>query len=222
MPIRVLIADDQSMVRAGLHLILETEPGIDVVAEAADGAEVAALCARHKPDIVLMDIRMPGVNGIEATRSLRRLTNPPRVLILTTFDLDEYIYESLRAGASGFILKDASPESLVEALRTVASGDSVLSPDITRRVIEEFARTPSSSMPPPALEDVTAREREVLVLVARGLSNAGIARELVISETTVKSHVSHLLLKLDLPDRVHAVIFAYEHALIRPGGHEQL
>lgn len=215
-PIRVLIADDQRMVRTGLRLILETEPGIEVVAEAADGAEVSRLCERHEPHLVLMDIRMPGLNGIEATRSLRSLHKPPHVLMLTTFDLDEYVYESLRAGASGFLLKDASPEALVEAVRTIATGDAVLSPAVTRRVIEQFSRIPPPT-PDRALNDLTDREREVLMLVARGLSNADIARELVVSETTVKTHVSHLLLKLELPDRVHAVIFAYEQGLVRPG-----
>ena len=215
-PIRVLIADDQRMVRAGLRLILETEPGIEVVAEAADGAEVSGLCERHEPHVVLMDIRMPGLNGIEATRSLRSLQKQPHVLILTTFDLDEYVYESLRAGASGFLLKDASPEALIDAIQTVATGDAVLSPAVTRRIIEQFSSMPPPA-PDPALNDLTARERQVLALVARGLSNAGIALELVISETTVKTHVSHLLLKLDLADRIHAVIFAYEQGLVRPG-----
>lgn len=215
-PIRVLIADDQRMVRAGLRLILETEPGMEVVAEAADGSEVRALCERFAPHVVLMDIRMPGLDGIEATRSLRQLREPPHVLVLTTFDLDEYVYESLRAGASGFLLKDASPEALVDAIRTVASGDAVLSPAVTRRVIERYSRMPPPT-PGPALNELTAREREVLMLVARGLSNADIARELVVSETTVKTHVSRLLLKLDLPDRIHAVILAYERGLVRPG-----
>jgi DNA-binding NarL/FixJ family response regulator len=205
------------MVRAGLRFILDTEPGIDVLGEAADGLEALAFCERHDADVVLMDIRMPGIDGIEATRRLRALAKPPRIIVLTTFDLDEYIYEALRAGASGFILKDVSPEALVAGIRTVAAGDAVLGPDVTRRVVEEFARTPPLREVSPQVESLTLRESEILALLARGRSNAEIARELVISEATVKSHVSHILLKLDLADRVQAVIFAYETGLVRPG-----
>jgi len=217
MGMRVLIADDQRMVRAGLRLILETEPDIDVVAEAGDGAEAVRLCALHNPDVVLMDIRMPDVDGIEATRRLRGSGSSARVLVLTTFDLDEYVFQALRAGASGFILKDAPPETLVAAIRTIAAGDAVLAPEVTRKVIEEFGRMPGVLQESPLLRTLTSREREILQLVARGMSNAEIAKALVISETTVKTHVSHVLLKLNLVDRVHAVVFAYESGLVRPG-----
>ncbi len=221
MSIRVLIADDQALVRAGFRMILEAEDGIEIVGEAGDGFEAVAAAAEYAPDVVLMDIRMPGLDGLEATR---RLVDDggsgPRVLMLTTFDLDEYVYEALRAGASGFLVKDTPPEQLVAAIRVIASGDSLLSPTITKRVIEEFIRRPPSSVTgnlPPAVEELTARELEVLGYMARGLSNAEIAKDLFVSETTVKTHVARILMKLDLRDRVQAVVFAYETGLVQPG-----
>jgi DNA-binding NarL/FixJ family response regulator len=220
MSVRVLIVDDQSLVRAGFRMILEAEPDIDVVGEAADGVEAIELARESRPDVILMDVRMPNVDGLEATRRiLDRADAGPRVLILTTFDLDEYVYEALRAGASGFLLKDTPPESLVDAIHVVANGDALLSPSITRRVIEEFVRHPPESVrrPPPELEELTAREREVLLEVARGLSNAEIAASLWVSETTVKTHVARILMKLRLRDRVQAVVFAYETGLVSPG-----
>jgi len=218
--IRVLIADDQSLVRAGFRMILETEPDLEVVGEAADGEEAVEVSRRERPDVVLMDVRMPNVDGLEATRRiLDGATEGPRVLILTTFDLDEYVYEALRAGASGFLLKDTPPEELVSAIRVVARGDALLSPTITRRVIAEFVRRPPDSVrrPPPELDELTSREREVLLEVARGLSNAEIAKALWVSETTVKTHVARILMKLRLRDRVQAVVFAYETGLVQPG-----
>ena len=220
MNIRVLIADDQSLVRAGFRMILETEPDLEVVGEAADGEEAVEVSRRERPDVVLMDVRMPNVDGLEATRRiLDGTTEGPRVLILTTFDLDEYVYEALRAGASGFLLKDTPPEELVSAIRVVARGDALLSPTITRRVIAEFVRRPPDSVrrPPPELDELTSREREVLLEVARGLSNAEIAKALWVSETTVKTHVARILMKLRLRDRVQAVVFAYETGLVQPG-----
>ena len=221
MTIRVLVVDDQSMVRAGFRLLLKNAPGIEVVAEAENGLEAVDKAERFRPDVVLMDIRMPEQDGIEATR---QLTAPgvdggtPRILILTTFDLDEYVYEALRAGASGFLLKDTPPEELVAAIRVVAGGDALLSPSVTRRVIEEFvSKKRPGQKPPRGLDELTAREREVLMLVARGLSNAEIARELFVSETTVKTHVARLLMKLGLRDRVQAVVLAYEHGVVEPG-----
>jgi DNA-binding NarL/FixJ family response regulator len=217
---RVLIVDDQALVRAGFRMILDAEPDIDVVGEAGDGAEGVAQARRLKPDVVLMDIRMPELDGIEATRRLLadRAGAGTRVLILTTFDLDEYVYEGLRAGASGFLLKDTPPEELVAAIHVVAGGEALLSPSVTRRVIEEFVRRPSP-VPSAAtgLDDLTARETEVLTLMARGLSNAEIAGDLVVSETTVKTHVAHVLMKLGLRDRVQAVVLAYESGLVQPG-----
>jgi DNA-binding NarL/FixJ family response regulator/class 3 adenylate cyclase len=218
--VRVMIVDDQALVRAGFKMILEAEPDIEVVGEAADGGEAVAECSSLKPDVVLMDVRMPEMDGIEATR--RVLAQPEaetKVVMLTTFDMDEYVYDALRAGASGFLLKDVPPEQLVAGIRSVASGDALLAPSITRRVIEEFvSRPPSSARALPAeLEELTARELEVLKLVARGLSNAEIAKELFVSETTVKTHVAHVLMKLDLRDRVQAVVLAYESGLIQPG-----
>jgi DNA-binding NarL/FixJ family response regulator len=218
--IRVLIADDQQLVRAGFALILKPHADLDVIGEAADGAEAVALAAQRRPDVILMDIRMPGMDGLEATR--RVLADPAqaktRVLVLTTFDLDDYVYEALRAGASGFLLKDVGREELVAAVRVVASGDALLAPSVTRRLLEEFARRPADDRPPPAsLDPLTPRELEVLALVARGRSNAEIAAELYVGEATVKSHVAHLLMKLGLRDRVHAVIHAYEVGLVRPG-----
>jgi DNA-binding NarL/FixJ family response regulator len=222
MSIRVLIVDDQSLVRAGFRMILDAEPGIDVVGEAANGHEGVLAARETKPDIVLMDIRMPEVDGLEATRRLldgAEGAGGPKVLILTTFDLDEYVYEALRAGASGFMLKDTPPERLVEAIRVVAGGDALLSPTITRRVIEEFLRRPPASarVPPPELAELTTRELEMLRYIARGLSNAEIAKEAFVSETTVKTHVARILMKLRLRDRVQAVVFAYETGLVEPG-----
>jgi DNA-binding NarL/FixJ family response regulator/class 3 adenylate cyclase len=218
--VRILIVDDQALVRAGFRMILEAEEDIEVVGEAADGREAVAEATRLSPDVVLMDVRMPEMDGIEATRQLlgRDGVNA-KVVMLTTFDMDEYVYEALRAGASGFLLKDVPPEQLVAGIRAVASGDALLAPSVTRRVIEEFVRRPPDSVrtPPPALVGLTARELDVLKLIARGLSNAEIAKELVVSETTVKTHVAHVLMKLDLRDRVQAVVFAYESGVVQPG-----
>ena len=215
MTIRVLIADDQTLVRGGFRMILRAEPDIDVVGEAADGAEALALARELDPDVVLMDVQMPNVDGIEATRQITdRSEHAPRVLVLTTFDLDEYVYEALRAGASGFLLKDAPEEQLVSGIRIVAGGASLFAPAITRRLIERFADA-SPPVPPPALGELTPREVEVLRLVARGLSNAEIAAELVLSEHTAKTHVAHILDKLDLRDRVQAVVLAYESGMVR-------
>ncbi len=217
MTIRVLLADDQNLVRGGFRMILSAEPEVDVVGEAADGAEAVALARDLHPDVVLMDVRMPNVDGIEATRRIvDGAEESPRVLVLTTFDLDEYVYEALRAGASGFLLKDAPEEQLLAGIRIVAAGGSLFAPAVTRRLIERFAAT-SSRKPPPAFDDLTARELDVLRLVARGLSNAEIAREFVISEHTVKTHVAHILGKLDLRDRVQAVVLAYESGIVRAG-----
>jgi DNA-binding NarL/FixJ family response regulator len=209
MSIRVLVADDQSMVRAGFRMLLAGEEDIDVVAEASTGLEAVAKAARFEPTIVLMDIRMPELDGLEATRRILTADPGARVLILTTFDLDEYIYEGLRAGASGFVLKDDPPEQLLAAIRTVAAGDALLSPAITKRVITHFARK-ERPRPPAGLDELTAREREILRLVADGLSNAEIGEQLYISETTVKTHVTHILQKLDLRDRVQAVVLAHQ------------
>jgi DNA-binding NarL/FixJ family response regulator len=200
-------------------MILEAEPDIEVVGEAADGSEAVSECQRSKPDVVLMDVRMPEMDGIEATRRLLADRAETKVVMLTTFDMDEYVYDALRAGASGFLLKDVPPEQLVAGIRAVGSGDALLAPTVTRRVIEEFVRRPPSSVRtlPAQLDDLTARELEVLKLIARGLSNAEIAKELFVSETTVKTHVAHVLMKLDLRDRVQAVVLAYESGLIQPG-----
>jgi DNA-binding NarL/FixJ family response regulator len=214
--IRVLLADDQSLVRAGFRMILKAEPGIEVVGEAGDGAEAVARARELAPDVVLMDIRMPVLDGIEATRQVVRDETSPRVLVLTTFDLDEYVYGALRAGASGFLLKDAPEEQLVSAIRVIATGGSLFAPSVTRRLIEEFSRR-TTPTPPPQLDELTARELEVLRLVARGLTNGEIAATLVVSEHTVKTHVAHLLRKLGLRDRTQAVIVAYESGLVRPG-----
>jgi DNA-binding NarL/FixJ family response regulator/class 3 adenylate cyclase len=218
--VRVLIVDDQALVRTGFRMILDAEPGLEVVGEAADGREAVEEARRLQPDIVLMDVRMPELDGIEATRQLMAEgSSLAKVVMLTTFDMDEYVYEALRAGASGFLLKDVPPEQLVAGIEAVASGDALLAPSITRRVIEEFVRHPPESVrkPPAAIEELTEREREVLALIARGLSNAEIAKELVVSETTVKTHVARVLQKLDLRDRVQAVVFAYETGLVHPG-----
>ena len=219
MTIRVLIADDQELVRAGFRLILERQDGIEVVGEACDGVEAVQLAAESRPDVVVMDIRMPNLDGIEATRQLTRAGDgQSRVLILTTFDLDEYVYRAVRAGASGFLLKDASAAELVEAVRVVADGDALLAPSITRRLIERFARGPRpEATRPQSLDALTGREHEVLTLIARGLSNGEIAEALTVSEPTVKSHVGHILAKLDLRNRVQAVVLAYESGLVRPG-----
>ena len=214
--IRVLLADDQGLVRAGFRMILRAEPDIEVVGEAGDGAEAVTRARETSPDVVLMDIRMPGVDGVEATR---RIAAPdgPRVLVLTTFDLDEYVYEALRAGASGFLLKDVPEEQLVAAIHVVAAGGSLFAPTVTRRLIEEFARRVRAPERPPELDELTPREVEVLGLVARGLSNAEIAAQLVVSEHTTKTHVARLLMKLGLRDRVQAVVLAYESGMVRPG-----
>ena len=218
MSIRVVIADDQALVRTGFRVILNSEPGIEVVGEAGDGREAVEAAQHLHPDVVLMDIRMPHVNGLEATRRIVRDPNEgPRVLILTTFDLDEYVYEALRSGASGFLLKDDPADQLIAAVRVVARGDALLAPQITRRLIAEFARHQPATHRPEQLKTLTERELEVLRLVARGLSNAEIACELYVSETTIRTHVGHLLGKLDLRDRVQAVVLAYETGLARPG-----
>ena len=216
--IRVLVVDDHPLVRAGFRSILSGEDDIDVVGEATDGAAAVAAAVREMPDVVLMDIRMPGLDGLEATRRLITTPNPPRVLILTTFDLNEYVYEAMKSGASGFLLKDVRPEQLAEAVRTVAGGDALLAPVITRRLIEEFVRRPPPGQRAPAeLAELTDRELDVLKLIARGLSNGEIAQNLFVSEATVKTHVTRILTKLDLRDRVQAVVFAYECGLVQPG-----
>ena len=213
MSIRVLVADDQSMVRAGFRMLLGGEEDIEVVAEAANGLEAIEKAERFDPTVVLMDIRMPELDGLEATRRILAADRDARVLILTTFDLDEYVYEALRAGASGFVLKDDPPEQLIAAIRTVAAGDALLSPGVTRRVIKQFSRAPRPT-PPKELDDLSDRERDVFRLMARGLSNAEIGQELYISETTVKTHVTHILAKLGLRDRVQAVVLAYRAGLV--------
>jgi DNA-binding NarL/FixJ family response regulator len=213
----VLIADDQALVRVGLRKILESEPETTVVGEAADGEDAVASTRRLRPNVVLMDIRMPVLDGIEATRRIVAAQPGTRVLILTTFGLDGYVYDALRAGASGFMLKDAPPEEIAAAVRIVANGDALLAPAVTRAVIEEFGRQRPAPAPPPAIAELTPREREVLDLLARGLSNPEICERLVISEATTKTHVARILQKLGLRDRVQAVIYAYESGLITPG-----
>jgi DNA-binding NarL/FixJ family response regulator len=216
--VRVLLVDDQALVRAGFRMILDAESDVEVLGEASDGLEAVEFVRLHTTDVVLMDVRMPNLDGIEATRRILQLGGDAKVLMLTTFDLDEYVYEALRAGASGFLLKDVPPEQLVGAIHVVAQGEALLSPSVTRRVIEEFTkRPPMQDGPPPELAELTAREVEVLQLIARGLSNAEIAKELFVSETTVKTHVARVLMKCDLRDRVQAVVLAYESGLIRPG-----
>ena len=212
MTIRVLVADDQSMVRAGFRMLLSREEDIEVVAEAANGLEAVEKAARLRPTVVLMDIRMPELDGLEATRRILATDSAARILILTTFDLDEYVYEALRAGASGFVLKDDPAEQLLSAIRIVAGGEALLSPAITKRVISQFSRIPQRA-PQKDLEDLTERELEVLRLIARGLSNSEIGQELYISDTTVKTHITHIFQKLDLRDRVQAVVLAYESGL---------
>src|SRR3954470_807665 len=219
-PVRVLIADDQALVRAGFRMILDAEEDLDVVGEAPDGLSAVDAARRLKPDVVLMDIRMPELDGIEATRRVLAAAGEPatRVLMLTTFDLNEYVYDALRAGASGFLLKDVPPEQLADGIRVVAGGDALLAPSITRRLIQEFATAgPPAGPPPKGLDELTARELEVFKLVARGLSNAEIAAELIVSDTTVKTHVARMLMKLGLRDRVQAVVLAYEAGIAVPG-----
>ena len=220
-PIRVLVVDDQELVRSGFCVILDAAEGITVVGEAANGEAAVSAAAAHQPDVVLMDIRMPGMDGLEATRLLTRGSPDPatpKVVMLTTFDLDEYVYEALRAGASGFLLKDSPRADLIAAVRAAAAGDAMLAPSVTRRLIEVFARRPPETAPAPSrLASLTAREREVLVLLARGGSNTEIAAALVVSEATVKTHVGNLLAKLGLRDRVQAVILAYETGIVIPG-----
>ena len=217
MSVRVLVADDQSMVRAGFRMLLSDEPDIEVVAEASNGLEAVDKAARFDPTVVLMDIRMPELDGLEATRRILAAHDSARVLILTTFDLDEYVYEALRAGASGFVLKDDPPEQLLAAIRTVAAGDALLSPSVTKRVIKQFTTIPRPK-PPEAFDELTTREQEVFRLIANGLSNPEIAQELSISEATVKTHITHILQKLNLRDRVQAVVLAYQTGLFEPAG----
>jgi DNA-binding NarL/FixJ family response regulator len=217
MTVRILIADDQALVRAGFRRLLESEPGIEVVGEAGDGLQALELARRRTPDVVLMDIRMPTLDGLEATRRLLGAGGAARVVILTTFDLDEYVFEAIRAGASGFLLKDSPPEQLIAAIHVVAAGEALLAPSITRRLIEQFARHPAPRAAAEALAELTPRELDVLKRLARGLSNSEIAAELVLGEATIKTHVAHVLMKLDLRDRVQAVVLAYETGLVQPG-----
>jgi DNA-binding NarL/FixJ family response regulator len=221
-PIRIVIADDQQLVRTGFRLILDAEADLAVVAEAGDGLEAVAVVGRERPDVVLMDIRMPELDGIQATRRILDGGIATKVLMLTTFDLNEYVYEALRAGASGFLLKDTPAEQLAEGVRVIAQGDALLAPSVTRRLLDEFARPaaataePAVRTPPPGLDELTARELEVFRLLARGRSNAEIAQELVVSETTVKTHVARVLMKLGIRDRVQAVVLAYESGIVGP------
>lgn len=219
--IRVLIVDDQAMVRAGFRMIIEADPDITVVGEAGDGAEALEMCIRSRPDVVLMDVRMPRMDGIEAASRLLadRRGDTPRVLMLTTFDLDDYVYAALRAGVSGFMLKDAPAEQLVDAIHVIASGDALLAPSVTRRLIEDISRRPSreTAIAAPGLDTLTEREHEVLRLVAKGLSNTEVAEQLYLGEATIKTHVGRILMKLRLRDRVQAVVLAYESGLITPG-----
>jgi DNA-binding NarL/FixJ family response regulator len=215
--IGVLIADDQALVRAGFRMILEAQPDFVVVGEATNGAEAVDHVRTQRPDVVLMDIRMPSMDGLEATRRLMREPRPPRVVILTTFDLDEFVFDALQAGASGFLLKDTPPEQLAAGIRTVAAGESLLAPSVTTRLVESFVRTNARAPRPPELDELTPRELEILGLIARGLSNAEIADQLVVSTTTVKTHVARVLAKLGLRDRVQAVVLAYETGVVQPG-----
>jgi DNA-binding NarL/FixJ family response regulator len=230
--IRVVLADDQDLVRAGFRVILESEPGVRIVAEARDGAAAVAAVAAHRPDVVCLDVQMPGVDGLEAARRITATDDPPAVLVLTTFDTDEYLFDALAAGASGFLLKNASPEKLIEAVRTVAAGDALLSPDVTRRVISRAttasvpvvaaAAEPATDRPQPEpgaapVPGLTERETEVLRLLGRGLSNAEIARLLFVGDATVKTHVSNVLQKLGVRDRIQAVVWAYENGVVRSG-----
>ena len=222
--IRILVVDDQALIRSGLRMILESEPGMSVVGEAGNGQEAVEMGKRLRPDVILMDVRMPVMDGIDATRKLvgAGLNPDPSVLILTTFDLDEYVYAAIRAGASGFLLKDAPPDDLIHAIHVVAGGDALLAPSVTRRLIEEFAARPTPDTPPDGIHDLTEREVEVLRSLAAGHSNAEIADALYVSEATVKTHVSHILTKLDLRDRVQAVVVAYESGLVRPGDNPEV
>jgi len=219
MTVRVLLCDDQALVRSGFRMILDQRPGIEVVGEAEDGLQAIALAERRNPDVILMDVRMPNLDGVEATRRLTAAGTTARIVILTTFDLDEYVYDAIRAGASGFLLKDARPAQLVDAIEIVARGEALLAPAVTRRLLARFAETlPGGAREPPtSLSSLTEREREVLRLLACGLSNAELAERLFLSETTVKSHVSSVLRKLDVRDRVQAVVLAYEAGLVRAG-----
>jgi DNA-binding NarL/FixJ family response regulator len=221
--IRILLVDDQALVRAGFRMILDAEPEMEVVGEASDGRDAVDQVRSLRPDVVLMDIRMPELDGLEAARRILSTNGAeaPKILMLTTFDLDEYVYEALRAGASGFLLKDTPPEQLVSAIHVIAQGEALLSPSITRRVISEFVKGtgPKPQAQFPRLEDLTARELEVMKAIARGLSNAEIAKELFVSETTVKTHVARILMKLGLRDRVQAVVLAYEAGVVQPGDH---
>jgi len=215
--IRVLIADDQALVRGGFRMILEARDDFEVVGEAANGLEAVELAERLRPDVILMDVRMPELDGVEATRRLVAADSPARILILTTFDLDEYVHAAIRAGASGFLLKDVEPEQLVSAVRVVAAGDALLAPTVTRRLLERFAQLPDERRPA-SLDELTSRELETLRLLASGRSNAEIAEALVVTEATVKTHVSSILRKLGVRDRVQAVVVAYDTGLVRPGG----
>ncbi len=216
--ISVVIADDQALVRGGFHSILAGQDDIEVVGEAEDGQQVVEVVERQRPDVVLMDVRMPGLDGIEATRRIAARGVPTRILVLTTFDVDDYVYDAMKAGASGFLLKTAPPKQLVDAVRTIAAGDALLAPSVTRRLVEQFVRRPPpGARVPPGLAELTARELDVLRLVAHARSNAGIATELVVSEATVKSHVNRILGKLDLRDRAQAIVLAYESGFIQPG-----
>ena len=219
MTVRVVIADDQGMVRSGFTTLLNSEPDIEVIGEAVNGAEAVSRAVSLRPDVILMDVRMPVLDGLQATRQITAMIDPPKVLVLTTFDLDDYVYQALRWGASGFLLKDASAEELAHAVRVVASGDALLAPGVTRRLIAEFARLGAPRGPSRRqLDDLTERETEVLALVARGMSNAEIAGRLVVAEQTIKTHVSRILMKLGLRDRTQAVVLAYETGLVQPGG----
>jgi len=216
--IKVLLADDQALVRSGFRMILEARDDFDVIGEAENGREAVELATVTSPDVILMDVRMPELDGVEATRLILGAGSPARVLILTTFDLDEYVVRAIRAGASGFMLKDVRPQQLVEAIRVVAGGDALLAPSVTRRLLDRFARDYPAVDEQAALDELTSREQEILILVARGLSNAEIAERLVVGESTVKTHVSSILRKLQLRDRVQAVIAAYDAGLVRPAG----
>ena len=215
----MLLADDQALVRAGFRMILEAQPDLEVVGEAADGEQAVTLARQESPDVVLMDIRMPRLDGIAATKAVVTDSPQTRVLVLTTFDLDEYVYAALEAGASGFLLKDVGRDDLVAAVRVVAAGEALLAPTVTRRLLADFVRNRPSAAPadPTTVEALTARERETLELLARGMSNAEIAGRMVVSEHTVKTHVGNVLMKLGLRDRIHAVIYAYERGVVRPG-----
>ena len=219
MTIRVVVADDQGMVRSGFSVLLNAQPDIEVIGEAVNGQEAIARAAELRPDVILMDVRMPVLDGLHATREITAMPDPPKILVLTTFDLDDYVYEALRAGASGFLLKDASATELANAVRLVAAGDALLAPGVTRRLIAEFARMGAPRSPTrKQIDGLTERESEVLALVARGMSNAEIADHLVVAEQTIKTHVGRILMKLGLRDRTQAVVLAYESGLVHPGG----